>query len=351
MANNNLDLDCLTKHMEKKISDIKQRSPEWLDARAFGIGGSSMACITGGNPYQSLKQFMLERAGIDRRNINPLYVGWGNLFEQAVKRYAEAIFSTEILYSDSYAQYSKNIHYSPDGVGVIVGSDGVARRALFEFKAPFSRIPNGEIPTSYVPQLKLGLDVIECEYAAYVECVFRKCRYDALYNGKVYDESLGQRSCGRKPVAIGLIGLYIDESNTSAAAEFRRACIEEFDTDPIDGGDLIDFGECSRSIFLRILQLFESGIITIRHSDTIFKTDIPSDDAELIGAELGQLGDCFGIIPWKMLRADVHKLSRHIGYLKSWASRIDAVCDKLREVAPLSDKEKTERICAFIDGH
>lgn len=59
-----------------------------------------------------------------------------------------------------------------------------AQLVLFEFKCPHSRVATNEIPSYYLPQVSIGMNIIDImETAVFVQATFRRCSFDQLrYN-------------------------------------------------------------------------------------------------------------------------------------------------------------------------
>lgn len=347
---NDENITNLHKKILNKISNIKQRTPEWKQARKYGIGGSSMAVITGDNIYTNLRKFLYEKAEVVENNINLLYTEWGNMFEDVIKQYTEIIYETEIYYDDSYIQHNKYIYCSVDGVGLIKIGDSV-KQALFEFKAPFCRVMTGSVPEYYKPQVKMGIDICDVDIGIYIEMMFRKCAFENWDFSNKYDKSFGQKSDG-KPSAIGLIGFRFNKGAVNATnttlGTFIKMCYDEFDQLP-DGESFIDFGGCSKHAFITLLKMLNLNIITCKYSDIIFKNPNDDNDIEMLkDNELMYLDDCFAIMPWKMFRADVHTINKIDNYVSKYSELINEVGELLESMDGESKTIKKMKIDEFI---
>lgn len=223
---------------EKTRTSLAQHSAEWLAARKFVIGGSSIATVIGQNPYSDIAKMVHER--LDGEFTSSVYMQWGNLFEDVIKEYCEIRLGAEIIGEDLFLPHGETLAFSPDGLGVVehgrlsnfvdssVNPDDVgdsAQCTLFEFKCPFARIPGGRPPSYYVPQVKMGLDIIEqTDIGVLVEGVFRLCSWADLGLNLNFSEllqSAGARGrlrsvwYGNEPrqiLSLGVIGFYFDAS-------------------------------------------------------------------------------------------------------------------------------------------
>src|SRR5271166_1907671 len=170
---------------EKEKNGIKQHSRKWKKRITFG--GSVIATIQGKNPYSNIYKMLSEKIGLSafEQSIAPQ---WGNLFEDVIKRYVEFDKKCTILGEDLYIEGpGDGTSYSPDGLTVLnvvfdYGFDDEIKTinehliVLMEYKCPYSRIPSGNPPEYYIPQVKMGLDLLKLpRIGLFVEGVFRRC--------------------------------------------------------------------------------------------------------------------------------------------------------------------------------
>jgi hypothetical protein len=180
-------LDQITPHA------VVQRTVEWYDMRRKIIGGSEVASVLGqGFGGKKLRDVVMEKIGITKFKGNA-YTNWGILFEPLTREWCEKILEMkeEIVEIGSMPTRIPALRYSPDGIG-LVKIDNKWRIILFEFKSPWGSIPDGKIPSYYVPQVLTGLMAIElCEAALFVNNMFRKCSLkqvsDTNWKCRVYD--------------------------------------------------------------------------------------------------------------------------------------------------------------------
>lgn len=180
----------LSNFIEKWKDLPVQGTPEWFENRRYKIGGSEFAAYINRDPYKTRRDML-------NNKINPVmienrYTRWGNLFENSVREFTEKLFSTRIYETGSipYLEYDDinqessekyGFQYSPDGIGVV--NDGSNKIALFEFKCPASRILDNKIPSYYIPQVKMGLSVLNdlVDFGIFCEFTIKVCN-EEQYN-------------------------------------------------------------------------------------------------------------------------------------------------------------------------
>ena len=187
--NSNEDLTNKIKFfLENNKNNPSQKTEEWYEFRKKRIGGSEMHYICNLKPT-NITTFIngFLKGKIERKNMFIPQCQFGILFENEINHFTKLKFNTEI-YEIGVVQYDKinNISYSPDGVGIIDN-----KIVLFEFKCPFSRVPDKEIKFDYKCQINTGLNVISmCEKCYYCECEFKKCSLNDLYTYDKFDFNL-----------------------------------------------------------------------------------------------------------------------------------------------------------------
>jgi putative phage-type endonuclease len=143
----------LNRFKDKYKNLPKQGTPEWLEGRRGFIGGSELSAVLGLNPYQTMDEFIVNKIKTIPWAGNEA-TRWGSTMEQVAIRYIEEKGWTVHTFGSIECLAIPGAKYSPDGI--IVSSDGKTIR-LLEIKCPFSRGPNGKIPSYYLPQVQLGL--------------------------------------------------------------------------------------------------------------------------------------------------------------------------------------------------
>jgi len=309
---------------------IRQRTPEWEVDKKDNIGGSSIATIMGLG-YSTLKQLIAERAKpraekppvtsqiiADRAAMN-----WGTVFEDVLCTYVEKFYRCNIkgaeLYYRDYEKYP-NLCYSPDGLGIfdvivdtaymeVQTEDGidyvpeVTKRptiCLFEFKCPWTRIPTGRPPNYYVPQVKMGLQMLGVPtHGVFIEAVFRHCSMQQLGFGPEFNKTV----CGRNGTPINRRTGFGSPPLACGIIAFTGANIETN----------VDLGLVPQNILMEILYNAAEGAYEIDYE--IF---LPDDDIKLIQRPPAIT------LPWKLFRMDVHIIDKEPNYLDPWFDRIKA---------------------------
>lgn len=219
----------LIEYVNKYVNGVTQRSPEWMRRKLEKIGGSQIASVMKLNSRTPLNSLIRDKIGIGDEFVGNTATAWGTILEPVIQWIIEEIYDTRIVGDDIYIE-NGDIGFSPDGMGVITrivaSEDAITidnRKVLFEFKCPFSRMPNPKVvPPYYVPQIQLGLEHIRAEVAPdsiadgaalldmgmLVEAVFRICPLAQLGEGIIFNECLGQKApVGAETMALGIIGL------------------------------------------------------------------------------------------------------------------------------------------------
>lgn len=220
-------LAILDKLLDKNKDLAPQGSKEWLADRTFNIGGSEMSVITKENPYTKLDQLVAQKVGFTKFNGN-IATRWGKLFEDNTTRLCEILMSIEngVSETGSLEGCVPNQKYSPDGLAVIkmlcLESDELGEAfesyqyciVLFEFKSPYSAIPDGLVPKHYKPQPKTGLCSIPiADFSIFVNNMFRKCSFQQLnefigYDTTFHDKDEKKNADKHKPLAFGMLLFY-----------------------------------------------------------------------------------------------------------------------------------------------
>jgi hypothetical protein len=164
---------------ELSKSEPEQKSQEWVNRRIYTIGGSEIAKVIGKSKYGNVYDFIKDKA-FPGGFMGNLYTKFGSYFEIITKKLMEELFTTNIYELPSLPGGLEFTSYSPDGVSIVLA---IGMAILWEFKAPFSRIPNNQIPDEYIPQVKLGLQTIKwCDGAMFVNILYRICNIDDFIN-------------------------------------------------------------------------------------------------------------------------------------------------------------------------
>ena len=214
----------LAKLIKKNSHAPAQGSVEWLQARYFSVGGSEIASfmteIPYNYPYQDIRKLIMGKLGINAFKGNK-FTRWGNVCEELTRLYAEHIFHTEISETGALPGSIPHHHYSPDGLGIVdkkyikpfvdkshYDSLPSICSSLFDFKNPYSRIPDGQIPVHYMIQVQVGLnDIAQTDVGIFLDMVVRPCTLADLDWSPNYNSVEFKKGPEfKKPVAIGFIG-------------------------------------------------------------------------------------------------------------------------------------------------
>lgn len=245
---NSIKKTSLIEFLENNKHLPEQGSEEWLKSRVETIGGSEISTILNINPYQKIKQLIMQKSGMTAfKKAPPLW--FGNIFEYILQQYVEILYDTTIYETGSIPYKKSNlIKYSPDGLAIIKTnklkkifnvndlenkifkyskfnhSDDLLNKnellILFEFKNPYMRVikPN-EIPIYYINQPKLGMEVIDiCEVSIFIESVFRFCSYNDIVNlNNKYNTfyHFDRQRYYNDPLSYGSFSLFYNKKNIS----------------------------------------------------------------------------------------------------------------------------------------
>jgi len=162
----------MIKHIEildelKKLPFIKQRTPEWFEARKSRLTASDL--------YEAIKENNLrlakKKANVIKDNTNYATIPalkWGTMFELMASR-CYSYENNKININEFGLILDKNQDHfgaSPDGINDM----GV----MIEIKCPYSReIIDGNIPEKYYMQIQGQLAVCQLEFCDYIECDFK----------------------------------------------------------------------------------------------------------------------------------------------------------------------------------
>lgn len=361
----------------QEANGIKQQTEAWHIARQATIGGSSMATIQGINPYSSVEHLIRERLGLAKFNgdIKPQ---WGNLFEDVLKRFVEWKLGCTIRGEDLYVLGKPGTSYSPDGLAEVNRTEVLkncvhydpddfraypAREiALMEFKCPYNRIPSGAAPKYYVPQVLMGLDLLDLPtLGIYVEAVIRRCSWDQLGFNNEYDNKLVAKSSGNVQ-AYGICGFYIDrtvlkKSPVPTLNLFGRY-LEHF----VEYGDTTneymcnDLGDSPVDLFTMIMDAMDKRLISIKYYGMYFSAEGDPDVDLAAHTEFCRAGDHIniGILPWKIFRADFHIIDKIPDYLAKWYPMICDIVNVIticRELPPEEQDKIISAYCGTVAGH
>lgn len=169
----------------KKIPHIKQRTPEWFDARKSRLTASDLYDAIKGNSTSLVLAKKKANVIIDNTNFNAIpALKWGTMFEAMAdrcysKKYGNISVNEFGLLCD---KYNKHFAASPDGISDI----GI----MVEIKCPYSRkIIDGFIPPKYQLQMQGQLAVCELEECDYIECEFKTYNSEEEFKENITENS------------------------------------------------------------------------------------------------------------------------------------------------------------------
>lgn len=223
-------------YIQKFAAAPAQKSAEWYELKKKTIGGSEIATLLGLNPFKKPIALIAEKIGIEEAKFNGnIACRWGTMFENVTKQYTEVVLSMEeaIRETGSIPGVIERQRYSPDGLGIVklLNGDDVFEYfiVLFEFKAPYSSMPDGKVPKHYMPQIQTGLLTIPlADTAIFVNNCYRKCKLSDVGFELTYDKVFHSKDVNKKKksqivnsvLATGIICLYHTKEDYDKFVEF-----------------------------------------------------------------------------------------------------------------------------------
>lgn len=278
---------------------------------------------------------------------------WGILFEPVAKRHTECLYKCTILGDDLFIRGPPGTAYSPDGLAVIGN-----KIVLLEFKCPYSRIPRRSPPAGYVPQVKMGLDLIPiADSGLLMEFVFRRCAWEDMSNGTYCREPAAQIPRGSKPQYCGFVA-FLARDDRPLSDEFRDIYAEMF-----GGTAMMDIGPCPRAGLEAVLGEFAAGRLQPWYSKTLPFGTSPEDELRRLCAEVDGGRDgcadvvhtlhaadaenvvriphvtCIAILPWKLYHIAQHTIMREPGFVAKWQKKIDIILELATQCAGMTPSE------------
>jgi hypothetical protein len=345
----------IDKFVQKYENGPVQGTPEWLAKRCKTVGGSEIHNIVL-NPFDSIasifycgevKELILSKIGIKKFN-GSVHTRWGNLFEPIIADYFEQTYNTKIKGDEIFIHdVHKYQSYSPDGIAVVncqktvtvIDEDFCTEHvtviptiALIEFKSPWSRMPNGEIPEHYRCQVLAGLDTVKiCDIGLYCEGVFRTCSVKQWSNNNYINLKIHNRDgdawYGKLPLAFGFVIFYNTTRGTLPDTP-DYVCLDE----------IMDYGKASLDELDRLFYLWNRDnkikvhYVKLRcpaHAEMASYGQLET----LFNEELGKLKhvNVVGILPYKLMHIDVIPVEREHGYVKKHHNKISQVMNIVHE--------------------
>lgn len=383
----------------------EQGSSEWLKSRSETIGGSEISTILNINKYQSIKQLILQKTGLNIfKKAPPLW--FGNIFEFILQQYVEKLYDTKIYETGSIPyKKSKLIKYSPDGLAVIKtnklkniftehdltnkifnkslfdNSDNNKKELLilFEFKNPYMRVikPN-EIPIYYVNQPKLGMEVIDmCEASIFIESVFRFCSYSDIvisnksntnkyslpnnkYNTYYHFDKVRYTN---NPLSFGCFSLYYEKKNISNHLnDILSNMLEYFHNNNLHEYDLSAIKD--KTIINRIMEnIIDYKDIKIIYHDLHINNDIYENNDKYYFEKYNNINkfraniiknkenikndsnlEYLGIMSFKMFNININPVFKSNPLTTDVLTKVEKVIDIIKECNKLDNIESKKKI-------
>ena len=306
----------LLRYVQHNAGLPQQGSAEWLEARTFSVGGSEIAAITGNNKNMKVSDLIASKAGTKEFKKNHFML-WGTMFENMVRRTVEMIKNTEIVELGSIrGKYGNS--YSPDGIAYDPKNDKVI---LYEFKCPYSRMPNGEVPAHYKDQVLLGMDTIKlCEESRYIEAVIRRCSFDSIGFTPEHDTIIHKVQEEGIPFAYGFIGFF------SSIVHYRTP---------------IDIGSCADNVWKSIMYNVINNAMDYYQFEPIVNPKYSQvENKETFFQQYNRFvefctnrGLCnIGIMPYKIYPFKAHIIRPEPGFAKNLSGKIAEVLAEVKKM-------------------
>lgn len=362
----------LDSFIEKYSHLPTQGSDEWKKLRENFIGGSELSTVLKQNKHKTINKLILEKLGFDKFHGNAI-THWGNVFEELIRIHCEEMFSCNIRETGSIPYKDGFLSYSPDGLAVVpthklkkqfsklekgVDENSPTQLVLFEFKCPHSRIPSNEIPEYYLPQVKVGMNIIDImETAIFVQAVYRRCSFDQLkYNS--FHNPYGHYKkvdCTNNPIECGFMIVYSEED--SEYVESIISHIEEStNADTIEGiidlGGLTDsqlFGEILGSCVSKTFKvdysfrnLYKQNIFEDTYKKEMYDGSLQYNAKTMLRKKIKTLPHILGVIPYKLMNIFMTPVEKSQTYIEDMQAHDKAkkVIECINNNRHLSDKSE-----------
>ena len=426
-------MDKIMRMVESHVDAPRQRSAEWLAAKRHTVGGSEIATLLGLNPYSSPVKMLASKAGLDKF-AGGVACWWGTMFEAVSEDLVARAFDTRVVGTDIHIRSEALPAHanSPDGYAVIafsrprtgdgavgdgaVGDEAVADEddgdsgdgdgdgdgptapwqmcfnpeaaaaagdevmalpALIELKAPYSRLPKGEVPKYYTPQLLSGMALSPAAAVGlYVEVVYRLCTLDQLapgspdYASNYHSKDAravaknGGRPLWPAPAALGLTAVYAPRLGTRRQRQASVRLGEKgadqlalevlvvacgMSVELVDG-ELADLGAVADdrpSRFDAVLGQIDRGELRTQHSHPFdcdgadggaaAENELRRFMAVVEAAPPPEHYYLLGYIPWKVFQADFHIVQKDPDYMEVIREPVESFVRDLEAILAAED--------------
>lgn len=376
-----------------------QKSAAWYAIKNVTIGGSEVATVLGMNQYKTPAALVGEKSIPNFNNFRGnIATRWGNVFEHITKKWSELVLNMPepILEFGSVEGVIERQRYSPDGVGLVLLKDSTGKitwfKVLFEFKAPFLKIPDGNVPEHYYPQVQTGLLTFPIlDISIFVNNCYRKCKLKDLGFSPDYDTNfhkdqkyLEKANDSFETLACGMIFFYqkledyqrytnddLDDESSDSDFDILESVDEVFKynakfkkfnpqkleiiADPDPQKKAIDFGTSDDKTLNALFELLEEGDVMCEYSSLILNNDairkIPLIDfhscilppraiekprTTLVKEFNNFLDVCdqkknkiIGYLPWKLMRSDMIVQHLEDGWREKIEPKIKDILNKI----------------------
>lgn len=159
----------------------------------------------------------------------PMQFYWGSFLEDLHRMIIEKIRGIEIYTPDTNVKkLDMGVSVSLDGLGI--DNDGILK--TFEFKMPYTRIPDGKIKPQYYYQVQTGFNIVPQVYwGVFSEIVVRLCPYEELETNYYVRHPNDEYS---KPEYIAILGYHIDPSDMKGMKNITKLDCGVFDFSSCD---------------------------------------------------------------------------------------------------------------------
>lgn len=322
----------------------EQGTQAWKELRRDFIGGSEVASVLHCCKYKTPTRLVLEKLG-----FNP-FTGsaatyWGTVFEEVIRQHCEEAFSCTIRETGSIPYKDGKLSYSPDGLAVVptlklqafpqlaIDRECPTQLMLFEFKCPHSRVATQEIPEHYLPQVSIGMNIIDImEAAMFVQATYRRCAFGQIgYN-------TDHNPCGHfkradisgDPVECGIMIMHAPDDDAFADGlrdtlgdmGVARIDGECFDLGTVDDSSLLEeiMGGCAR----REISVDYTARITLRpavfgrgpYIVDLYDTSIRFRIMSALRARMTTLTGVIGVMPYKLLSVHMTPVSKNPTFIQ-----------------------------------
>ncbi len=355
----------------------EQGTDEWKALRKDFIGGSEVSTILKQNKNKSITKLVLEKLGFDPFTGNAITY-WGNVFEEVIRQHCEETFKCSIRETGSIPYEHGKLSYSPDGLAVVptiqlqnmfgkltegVDAECPTQLVLFEFKCPHTRIPSNVVPEYYLPQVSIGMNIIDImETAIFVQATFRRCSFDQLKYDTTHNPwgHFKKADVSNPPIACGFMIVYVDEY-TDYHDGLKEALIDSGSAtyaydDIIDIGGIADssmveeiFGNCvskSFKIDYCTRMMYDQEVFAEdKYTKALYDESLRYRMITQLRKNLEKHKCVIGILPYKLLNVFYTPITKSPNYIEDTNAHAKAtqVLQCIEDHRGLDDKAEVSK--------